>query len=417
MKKLVFLLVLLSFTVIFSACPPLQEDDTGGSYGDVLVYEDPLDSYKWFEILDKIAKGGKYVSLDLSKATYKDGNPGGGLVQLSSTDSLNPLSPLPVIAFDPFPASASGKNFIVSITLPAAAQIIKSARLDTALADITDEKIKEAKQYSAFKSFSNLRSVKADNVTFIGNFAFADCTALTEVNFPRVNHTDLSVDSCDIGKYAFSGCSGLKEIKFNLASVIGEFAFKGCTSLSKIDFPEVNKIEKNAFEGCTSLVNVFFEKATKIQNEAFKGCTGLKKAEFDASPGPGGDPASFLPGLNIDNPDYSVIDDSVIFYSSVFNGCKSLEVLNVKNAWNVYFAKDVLANIGTSIDIYLFDDDGTKCFGHPQKANFLGEGASVSLKKVYIFSPVNIGQIPLALEANIRSIYSTITLDVSVNRR
>jgi hypothetical protein len=383
MKKLGFLFIILSLTIIFGACPPLLEDDAGGSSGgDIITFDDSfeLDVYKWFEILDKIAKDKKFVSLDLTKGTYKYGNMGGGLVKKDPDDLSEP------VAFDPFPASSSGKDFILSITLPEAALIIKESKPDGELAGINDEKIKDAKNYSAFRSFTHLRSVTAANVTLIGNFAFADCTALTEVKFPRVSST---AGAADIGKYAFLGCTGLKEIKFNTAAIIGECAFKDCTSLSKMDFPKVWKIEKNAFEGCKSLVNVFFEEATKISDEAFKNCTGLKKAEFNVNPERDPHDAGNPPNLVIDpdDPDYDY--DSVIFYPSVFNGCKALEVLNVRNAWNVYFAKDVLANTGTSIEIYLLDVqyDDNDSFGHPQNVKFLGEGVTNTLKKVNIIVP------------------------------
>ena len=435
MKKLGFILIILTLTIIFSACPPLLEDYEGGASGDVISFEKPfdLDVYKWFEILDSIAKEGKFVTLDLSNATVKEDNTGGGLVRLKDDDPFNPFSsypfpdplppgypiiPLPAVAFDPFPASSSGKDYIVSIILPDSAQIIKGAKLDEKIKGIGNNKedIEDAKKYSAFRSFSNLRSVKANNVTYIGNFAFADCKALTEVNFPRVSKTEFYAD---IDRFAFLGCAGLKEIKFNTAAVIGECAFKGCTSLLKIDFPEVITIENNAFEECASLVNVFFEKTTKIYNETFKGCTSLKKAEFNAAPPSGSDPSAHFADPAFD---YSTdIDPCVIFYPSAFNGCKALEVLNIRNAWNVYFAKDVLANTGSVIEIYLFDELTTATpqtsYGHPQNAKLLGDGATVTLKEIKIRAPVNKGRISDNLEKNLDDIYSNITLDVHVDKR
>jgi hypothetical protein len=394
MKKLGFLLIILSLTIIFGACPPLEEDDPDSIYsGTVISFDKPfvLDVYKWFEILDNIARDRKYVSLDLSKGTYVDTNIAGGLIKVTVDDGTLAED---YIAFDPFPAASSGKNYILSIILPAEAQMINQAIEDDRIADNADEGfLEDTKKSSAFRSFTKLRSVKADNVTHIGNFAFADCTSLTEVIFPRAGHTvsdtELQDDTKvmfngyrkDIGKYAFVGCTGLKDVKFNSAAVIGEYAFKGCTSLSKIDFPEVWIIERNAFEGCESLANIFFEKASKISDEAFKNCTGLTKAEFNAKP----DRFTLGAPLVGVNPVY----DSVIFYPSVFTGCKALEVLNVRRAWNVYFSKDVLAYTGASIDIYLFDvPSGTACYGHTQNAKFLGESAlAATLKTVTILVP------------------------------
>jgi len=430
MKKVGFLLIILSFSIIFGACPPLEEDDPDSIYfGNVISFDEPfeLDVYKWFEILDKVAKEKRYVSLDLSKGTYKKGNTNGGLIKKDPEDTNEPVK------FDPFPAAASGKNYILSIILPNEAQMINQAINDSEIKDDFNAKekdIENAKKHSAFRAFTNLRSVKADNVTLIGNFAFADCTELTEVNFPRVGHTVTENEltqtppgyNIDIGKYAFTGCTRLKDVKFNSAAVIGEYAFKGCTSLSKTDFPEVWMIERNAFEGCESLVNIFFEKASKIGNEAFKGCTSLKKAEFNVA-------SKKVPSISIgfpttlpDNPiepsDYFPIYDSVIFYPSVFNGCKALEVLNVRRAWNVYFSKDVLANTGSAIDIYLFDEpsSATTSYGHPQKTPFLGSVATATtLKTVSIFIPMDGEKTTENIAKYLIGKYPKV--DVNINRR
>jgi len=395
--------------------------------GTVVSFDEPfeLDVYKWCEILDKIAKDRKNVSLDLSNATYKAGNTVGGLIEVTVDDGTPTLDDK-YIAFDPFPALSSGKNYIVSITLPASAQIINQAVNDSDITDTIDASfIKDAKKFSAFRSFTKLNSVKADNVTLIGNFAFADCTALKEVNFPRVGHTVSPLEQSDytntiingyrtdIGKYAFLGCTELKEVKFNSAAVIGSHAFKDCTSLEKIDFPEVWKIEGNAFEGCESLENIFFEKVSKIGKEAFKNCTDLKKAEFNVMP----------VQITFSDPRTGDLDkpctyDSVVFFPSVFNGCKALEVLNVRRAWNVYFSKDVFANTGSAIDIYLFDENASTSYGHPQDAMFLGENTSVTIKKITIYVPVMGGEIQNSsdgLEAFIQTKYPTI--DVNINKR
>jgi hypothetical protein len=423
MKNVIFLLFILLLTITFGACPPLEEDDNVYS-GELVTFSEPfeLDVYKWFEILDNIAKERRYVTLDLSKAIYADGNEAGGLIKVTVEDGSYSED---YMAFDPFPPASSGKKFIVSIILPAEAQMINQALEDKDIID-DDEGLISAKKCSAFRFFTNLRSVKADNVTLIGNFAFADCTLLSEVVFPRVGHKilediELQDDTnvmlngyrTDIGKYAFTGCTDLKEVRFNSAAVIGASAFLDCTSLTNIDFPEVWRIENNAFEGCTSLVNVFFEKTSKIGEEAFKNCTSLKKAEFNVKPN------RFTLGAPLSGG--APVYDSVIFYPSVFTGCKVFEVLNVRRAWNVYFSENVLAYTSSAVEIYLFDEpDGPgETFGQPQNAKFLGELTSVTLKKVTIFVPANGEKIQENIaDANIaRFIRDNYSVDVNVNKR
>jgi len=399
MKKIGMFLTIIFVSLVLFACPPLLEDDNDSVFsGTVISFDEPfeLDVYKWFEILDSVAKNRKFVSLDLSNATLPaDPSSAGGLIPVTLTEGVTSVS---YVAFDPFPAASSGKNYILSIILPDEAQMVNQAVEDGAISDDEDE-VKNTKKYSAFRSFTNLRSVSAKNVTLIGNFAFADCTSLRNADFPRVGHKVEDAELADstnamangyrvdIGRYAFLGCTGLKEVKFNWAAVIGKYAFKDCKNLSRLDFPNVWNIEKNAFEGCVKLINVFFEQASKIGEEAFKDCTGLKKAEFNVMPAPYSGLAP-VPAA----PDILPVYESVIFYPSVFTGCKALEVLNIRRAWNVYFSKNVLASIGTAVEIYLFDEPNlpTKVsFGHPQNAMFLGETATVtSLKKVTIIVPL-----------------------------
>lgn len=63
------------------------------------------------------------------------------------------------------------------------------------------------------------------------NYAFADCTALTEVDFSLATSVDLT------GQYAFSGDTALQKITFGASTTrIGSYTFSGCTALKLIDF-------------------------------------------------------------------------------------------------------------------------------------------------------------------------------------
>jgi hypothetical protein len=81
--------------------------------------------------------------------------------------------------------------------------------------------------YYAFYNCSSLTSVTIPNtVTGIGNYAFSSCPSLTSVTIPN------SVTS--IGDWAFSRCFSLKTVKFNgNLEQVGEDVFYGCGSLSE----------------------------------------------------------------------------------------------------------------------------------------------------------------------------------------
>jgi hypothetical protein len=394
--KYALIAVVIVFALLLSACPPIDEEDDDDIV--TLSFEGQLDKNAWTTIVIAVSNQKGKVNLDLKGCTYVEKNDSGGLIKVvvddgsypDPQDPPDPADKVPpeYIAFDPVPGVDWGQEKIVSIILPDDAQMVNQAVMDEDVGTITE---KEAKENTAFQDFTNLRSVSGANVVLIGNYAFAGCTSLREVDFPRIGHkvTDdelQNIDNemidgyrADIGHYAFKDCTALAEVTFNAAAVIGKSSFKGCTSLTKISFPQVWSIGDNAFEDCQNLTVVRFESATKIGKEAFKNCAMIEAAYFDANPDPGADPTGSI--------DY----DSVIFGKSAFSGCKALEKLDVRNAWNVFFDEGVLENSGSEIEIYLYDDDSESpdqtCWGHPQTEMLLGEGSTIFLRKVTLIVP------------------------------
>ena len=400
----VIAVMLAVFLLVLDACPPLEEDENKEE--DILTYDGDLDSEKWFEILDDVAMQDRLITLDLKDCKFVEGNTGGGLIRdyIYEHDSYGaPIlggDKLEFITFDPFPAVRWGKDKIATIILPDQARMIKQATANRVGKDDrvgTDDDSNKRK--SAFAHFTNLSTVTGSNITIIGNYAFIDNEALEELNFPNLGRVGQDVSASelqdatnsmisgfrvDIGHFAFKGCTALKTVTFNSVAVIGRSAFKECTELTDVSFPEAWMIGENAFEGCTSLAEVRFQKVTKIGDESFKNCTSLRTAYFLANP------ARFVPLLHPINDapaGLSCTYDSMIFYPSVFSGCTDLQTLDVRGAWNVYFARNVFEKTGNEIDIYLFDGPGD-FYGHPQNENFLGEGSiAVTLRKVNLYVP------------------------------
>ena len=105
------------------------------------------------------------------------------------------------------------------------------------------------------------------SVTSIGNYAFRNCSSLTEVTIPN------SVTS--IGGSAFEGCSSLTEVTIpNSVTSIGNDAFRNCSSLTEVTIGNsVTSISYSAFEGCSSLTEVTIPNSvTSIGGRAFNGC-------------------------------------------------------------------------------------------------------------------------------------------------
>lgn len=80
------------------------------------------------------------------------------------------------------------------------------------------------------------------------NYAFADCTALTEVDFSLATSVDLT------GQYAFFGDTALQKITFGASTTrIGTYTFSGCTALKLIDFRLATSIPALANSSSTTI--------------------------------------------------------------------------------------------------------------------------------------------------------------------
>ncbi len=123
-----------------------------------------------------------------------------------------------------------------------------------------------------FKNKSIISATIPDSVTSIGDYAFYNCSGITEVN--------LSIGLESIGKSAFYGCTGLTEIEVpNSVTEIGEKAFKGCENLKKVTLPFVGRTRDASGEEATfeyifqgmfmNLTEVIITDATQIGDSAF----------------------------------------------------------------------------------------------------------------------------------------------------
>ena len=117
---------------------------------------------------------------------------------------------------------------------------------------------------------TNLTSVVVTDETKIGDYAFQNCTMLTNI---VVNDT-----VSNIGSYAFQNCSGLKihPIPSSVAT-IGSYAFQNCTALTEINLPNtVRKLNDYAFDNCWRVAALTIQNSvTNIGQYAFQKCSGL----------------------------------------------------------------------------------------------------------------------------------------------
>ena len=104
-------------------------------------------------------------------------------------------------------------------------------------------------------------------VTSIGEYAFDDCSSLTDISIPD------SVTS--IGDFSFDYCSSLTSISIpDRVTSIGECAFRHCSRLTSITIPDnVTTIGNYAFSLCGGLVSIKLgDSVQSIGDKAFSEC-------------------------------------------------------------------------------------------------------------------------------------------------
>ena len=107
----------------------------------------------------------------------------------------------------------------------------------------------ETKSNKLVVGFKN--TIIPSDVTSIGNYAFSNCSNLTEIIIPN------SIVS--IGEYAFAGCKNLTNITISESVIsIGSYAFFCCSTLSRIIIPlNVVNMGDYVFEMCHQYLTIY----------------------------------------------------------------------------------------------------------------------------------------------------------------
>lgn len=142
----------------------------------------------------------------------------------------------------------------------------------------------------AFNNYQN-SNITFTKMSVVPNYAFysASFTHLTDAMFPSATIVQSSacryarLTTVSLSKivsayqYAFANCSVLTDVSLPaLKGTLGIAAFNGCTTLTTITLPNVGILNNAAFQGCTSLAAVYLPKCTKISSTyAFRSCYNL----------------------------------------------------------------------------------------------------------------------------------------------
>ncbi len=136
----------------------------------------------------------------------------------------------------------------------------------------------------AFYSCKNLKQVDFGKILFVGSAAFAQCSVLEQAALP---------DTCQtVCSYAFSNCRKLKMAHLEQVEKIENMAFYKCydlVSLNKYGITsntlwQAEEIGHSAFKKCSALKNIRFYKVDLIDYAAFLDCTSLSDVSFTGYP-------------------------------------------------------------------------------------------------------------------------------------
>lgn len=191
---------------------------------------------------------------------------------------------------------------------------------DVALTTIDLSKVADVIENQTFYGCSALRAADLANVTFVGDYAFADCAALSFVSVPKVQHigegafgrydeaggapTFASITLPDtlteLGDGAFLGCAGFTEIGLPASlERVPDYTFAYCVNLATVRLPAtIKRIGTYAFAGCEALVAINTGAVETFDDYAFTSAVALATVDLSAAVtvGEGGFAATLLSG-------------------------------------------------------------------------------------------------------------------------
>ena len=147
-----------------------------------------------------------------------------------------------------------GCKALENITLPQNLKCIDGRRFDN---------------YGCFNGCASLTSISLPStLTYIGDFAFANCAKLESVNLP---------EAVTVGVACFKNCSSLKTLPCIQMSEWPDRLFTGCRGLEYVYIPEgVSSLGRHCFSGCVNLSDIIVPASlTSVGTQCFSG-TAIK---------------------------------------------------------------------------------------------------------------------------------------------
>lgn len=225
-----------------------------------------------------------------------------------------------------------------------------------------------------FAELSVLSSVYMPNASYIGSYAFSECTELIPANcvFSAVDKIyegafkEAFVDSEESGTIQLLKCSEIDRLAFYEANLdgisipkcvsIAESAFHNCKKLSQVSGSNCEFLGSYAFADATSLIEADFSKCTHVGDGVFKSCVNLSSVDLRNLPNLDKDifgGCVNLSHLRLDNCS-QITDDESIGYFRDLDSLSYLYMPNMSTFKDVKFnsALKTLSVVVTGSEIY-----------------------------------------------------------------
>ena len=139
---------------------------------------------------------------------------------------------------------------------------VKRAKIDESVDTILAGAFAECGQLIEVVGHKKLKKIEAE--------AFYKCRRLRRL--AKMNGVK------EIEENAFYSCTALSDLEFDKLEIIAAGAFFNCTSLGSINLLSVRRVGEDAFHGCGALTDaVFGEELGRIEGRAFFGCPALRR--------------------------------------------------------------------------------------------------------------------------------------------
>ena len=130
---------------------------------------------------------------------------------------------------------------------------------------------------NAFEKHNEIKSITIPaSISSVGMFAFADCSALSEIIFDDSDET-ITIDAKPFDKSPIKKIYIGRERKFTYYLYFDNFPFSGIETISEVKFGDkVKEVNYNEFRDCSNLATIIFGNSIEVINSgAFSGCAGL----------------------------------------------------------------------------------------------------------------------------------------------